>query len=276
MSATDVGQLLLRAARGVKLLSIDDEKALIGRYRSGDAAALGTLVIAHVRLAVSRARQLQNYGVPVEDLVQEGMVGLLEAAARFDVARDVRFSTYASWWVKATTYDYVLRNWSIVRGAMSTEHKALFFSLRRMKARLMRDPSASPSSVRAAIAAAMGVPLRDVEMMDARLSAGDVSLNAPARWDQDGEAEIVDGLADLASLDETGAADLLDDDRRGTELRSALDTLDDRERLIIEERWIAEDVAPLNALGEWLGITAEKVRRLEVDAIVKLRGAMLP
>ena len=276
MTSTDIGQILLRASRAVKPLSPGSEKALIVSYRDGDPAALGTLVIAHVRLATSQARQLQHYGVPVDDLIQEGMVGLLEAAARFDVTRDLRFSTYASWWIKGTTHEYVLRNWSIVRTAITGEQKTLFFNLRRMKARLMRDPSASPSSVRAAIAAALGMPVAEIEVMDARLGGGDVALNAPAGWDEDGEAEIGDRLVDTSPLQDDLLAEFFEDDQRGAELRRAMDALDERERLIVEERWMAEDVAPLGALGEWFGITAGTVRRIEIGAIVKLRMAMLP
>ena len=268
----DIGGLLLAEARRAPRLDIDQERELITLYRDGDHAAFGRLIIANVRLAISRARALRGYGLQEDDLIQEGIVGLLEAAARFDVDREVRFAAYAQWWIKATTMEFVLRNWSIVRTVMSGDQKTLFFQLRQMKARLLRDPSMDPSTVRTAIAAAVGVSLRDVEIMEARLT-GDVHLNAPAPWDEDGEAEVGDSLADGASLLADFASDFDTDDREAA-LKAALATLDDRERLIVQERWLTEEVAPLAALGEFFGVTPQTVKRIEIAAIAKIQTAV--
>ena len=123
-----------------------------------DHAALGQLIISNVKLAIGRAHALRGYGLQADDIVQEGIVGLLEAASRFDIGQPVRFSTYAHWWIKATTMAFVLRNWSIVRNALSDDQSRLFFQLRRTKENLLRDPSTDPASIRAAIASALGVP----------------------------------------------------------------------------------------------------------------------
>lgn len=144
--------------------------------------------MAHMRLVVSMAGKFRNFGLPLGDLVQEGYIGLLEAAARFEPERQVRFSTYASWWIRASIQDYVLRNWSIVRGGTSSAQKALFFNLRRLRARLARgDDHLTSEAIHQEIAAALGVSTADVRTMDARLSASDVSLQAPLSVGEGGE-----------------------------------------------------------------------------------------
>ena len=247
---SSVSHLLLRAAAAAPKLDASSERDLVERYHGGDYAALGQLIISNVKLATSRARALRGYGLAEDDLVQEGIVGLLEAASRFDIGQEVRFSTYAMWWIKATTMEFVLRNWSIVRNALSDDQSRLFFNLRRTKERLLRDPSADPASIRAAIASALGVPERDVDIMEARLG-GDVSLNAPAPWDEDGEVEIGDSMADTSPLPDAIAFGIIETDDREIALRSAMNQLDDTERLVVQERWLTEDIAPLGALAEF-------------------------
>lgn len=267
----DIGQILLNAARAAPRLDADEERDLISAYRFGDFVALGRLVISNVRLALATARRLRGYGLPADDLVQEGIIGLIEAAARFDVDREIRFSTYAMWWIKSSAMDFVLRNWSMVRTAIGSDQEKLFFKLRGLKAKLLRDPSMDPSQVHAAIAAALGVSVRDVEVMDLRLAVGDVHLNAPAPWDEDGVAEIGDSFADPSTLQDETVTSFLDDGDREGALRKALADLDERERLVVQERWLTEDVAPLEALGEFLGITAGRVKKIEIAAIAKLQ-----
>jgi len=147
----------------------------------------------------------------------------------------------------------------------------LFFQLRRTKERLLRDPSADPASIRAAIASALGVPEREVDTMEARLG-GDVSLNAPASWDEDGETEIGDTFADASPLPDTIAFGRIEIDSKEIALLDAMGQLDDRERLVIQERWLTDDIAPLAALGEFLGITPQNVKRIEIGALAKLQA----
>src|SRR5579862_3165084 len=169
----------VRAAMQAPYLERGEEHDLAVRWRERkDQAALHRLTSAHMRLVIAIAARFRNFGLPMGDLIQEGHVGLLEAAARFEPEREVRFSTYATWWIRASIQDYILRNWSIVRGGTSSAQKALFFNLRRLRARLAQTSTAhTVGADTATIARAIGVSSADVEMMDARLSSPDISLN---------------------------------------------------------------------------------------------------
>ena len=162
-----------------------EEHDLAVRWKeTQDQHALHQITIAHMRLVISMASKFRHFGLSMGDLVQEGHVGLLEAAARFEPSRDVRFSTYATWWIRASMQDYVLRNWSIVRGGTSSAQKALFFNLRRLKARLSQGAGPlTDFAIRKEISAALGVSEDDVALMDSRLSGADTSLNAPVFGD---------------------------------------------------------------------------------------------
>src|SRR5829696_7770838 len=176
-----VRRRFVRAAMDAPFLEREEEHALAVRWKDDrDEVALHRLASAHMRLVIALAARFRHYGLPMADLIQEGHVGLLEAAARFEPERDVRFSTYATWWIRASIQDYILRNWSIVRGGTSSAQKALFFNLRRLRARLAQEGGGRPShDVYRRIADAVGVSTADVELMDARLSGPDMSLNAP-------------------------------------------------------------------------------------------------
>src|SRR5258705_8633298 len=149
----------VRAAMAAPYLERDEEHVLAVRWRSEhDQVALHRLTSAHMRLVIAIAARFRNFGLPMGDLIQEGHVGLLEAAARFEPERDVRFSTYATWWIRASIQDYILRNWSIVRGGTSSSQKALFFNLRRLRARLAQSRDPRPrQAVFGEIASAIGV-----------------------------------------------------------------------------------------------------------------------
>ena len=185
MAFDDSGtRTVTRRAMGAEMLDAETELALARAWRDdGDEKALHRLVNAYMRLAISMAARYRRYGAPMPDLIQEAGVGLMKAAEKFDPDRGVRFSTYAVWWIKASIQDYVMRNWSMVRTGSTSSQKALFFNLRRVRARLEREAGANGEvldghRLREMIAAEVGVPLRDVEMMDARLSGADFSLNA--------------------------------------------------------------------------------------------------
>jgi RNA polymerase sigma-32 factor len=210
------------------------------------------------------------------DLIQEGHVGLLEAAARFEPDREVRFSTYATWWIRASIQDYILRNWSIVRGGTSSSQKALFFNLRRLRARLAQSTDDRPRPlIFAEIAKAIGVSAGDVEMMNARLSGGDMSLNAPVGDGEDSSSDRQDFLVDAVPLPDETAGERIDGERRRAWLHSALTVLSPRELHIVEERRLRDEAATLESLGESLGISKERVRQIEHRALEKLRDALL-
>ena len=177
----------------------------------------------------------------------------------------MRFSTYATWWIRASIQDYILRNWSIVRGGTSSAQKALFFNLRRLRAKLAREGSSAGGNVTVfqTIATALGVSPADVELMDTRLSAPDMSLNAPvADSDNSGQTERVEFLVDGNPLPDETVGEMIDGDRRLVWLQQALKVLTDRELRIVRERRLNEEVATLEALGDTLGISKERVRQI--------------
>ena len=277
-SASASSRDFVRAAMRAPYLERDEEHELAVRWREErDQAALDRLASAHMRLVVAIAARFRNFGLPMGDLIQEGHVGLLEAAARFEPDREVRFSTYATWWIRASIQDYILRNWSIVRGGTSSSQKSLFFNLRRLRARLAQSSDQRPRrAVFAEIAEALGVSVGDVEVMDSRLSAPDTSLNAPLHEsDTDNASNRQDFLVDGAPLPDETVGDEVDRERRTIWLRSALTVLNERELRIVRERRLRDEGATLEELGESLGISKERVRQIENRALEKLREALL-
>jgi len=272
-----ISRSFVRTAMNAPYLTREDEHTLALAWRdNGDEAALAQLTTAHMRLVISIAARFRNYGLSPQDLVQEGHVGLLEAAARFEPDRDVRFSTYATWWIRASIQDFVLRNWSIVRGGTSSAQKALFFNLRRLRMRIARRAENEPDlDVQGEIAAAVGVRRSDVAIMEARLSGPDMSLSAPVSEDESGSADRGDFFADTAPLQDEVVGNQIDDERRYEWLQSALTVLSERELRILRDRRLSEDGETLEALGEKLGISKERVRQIENRALEKLRKALL-
>jgi RNA polymerase sigma-32 factor len=272
-----LGRELMKAAATAPFLEREEEKTLAVAWREkGDQLALHKLTAAHMRLVIAIAAKFRHYGLPIADLVQEGHVGLLEAAARFAPERDVRFSTYATWWIRASIQDYVLRNWSIVRGGTSSTQKSLFFNLRRLRARLAREPGAfSTGDAYESIARTLGVSRADVETMDSRLSGSDVSLNVQLGDDESsGSAQRMDFLVDDQPLPDEVVEQSLDTDRRARWLKDALAILSERELRIVRERRLTENLVTLETLGDKLGISKERVRQIESRALSKLRDAL--
>jgi len=268
---------LIRAAMRAPYLERAEEHDLAVRWKeSQDQQALHRITTSHMRLVISMAAKFRHFGLSMGDLIQEGHVGLLEAAARFEPERDVRFSTYATWWIRASIQDYILRNWSIVRGGTSSAQKALFFNLRRLRARLAQGSEALSSvAIHREISVALGVSEADVALMDSRLSGSDTSLNAPLVDDGGSTAERSDFLISDGPLPDEIVAETIDDERRAGWLRDALCVLNEREMKIIGERRLSEDGATLEALGETLGISKERVRQIECRAMEKLKSALI-
>jgi RNA polymerase sigma-32 factor len=273
-----VRRKFVKAAMDAPFLTREQEHALAVRWRDErDDDCLHQLATAHMRLVIAIAARFRHYGLPMADLIQEGHVGLLEAGARFEPDREVRFSTYATWWIRASIQDYILRNWSIVRGGTSSAQKALFFNLRRLRARLSQSAAADGSiDVHQEIATAVGVSRSDVALMEARLSGSDMSLNAPlSEADPSGPSERMDFLVDTTPLPDETVGETIDTERRVKWLRSALTVLSDRELNILRARRLSEEAATLEALGDRLGISKERVRQIESRAMDKLRRALL-
>lgn len=268
---------MIRAAMAAPYLQREEEYELAIRWKEHrDQDALHKITSAHMRLVISMASKFRHFGLAMSDLVQEGHVGLLEAAARFEPEREVRFSTYATWWIRASIQDYILRNWSIVRGGTSSAQKALFFNLRRLRARLSQgSESLSGTAMYREIATALKVSESDVALMDSRLSGPDSSLNAPLMEDESGSADRQDFLVAGDPLPDELVSTSIDDARRVHWLNNALDVLSERELKIIRERRLQDDGATLEALGSKLGISKERVRQIETRALEKLRAALL-
>lgn len=268
-------QRYVRTAMRAPLLTAEHEHELALRWRDHrDEQALHELITAYLRLVVAMASRFRHYGLPMSDLVQEGNVGLMQAAARFEPEREVRFSTYASWWIRSAMQDFVLRNWSIVRTGTTSAQKSLFFNLRRLRARIGDVGDATMGAdARGRVARALGVPERDVDAMAARLSAPDRSLNAPLTEEGDGEWQ--DLLASEGADPEAETMLSHDSAAREELVRAALGDLSERERLILRERKLEEECVTLEALGVRLGISKERVRQIEGNALVKLRRALL-
>ncbi|MGE0717747.1 MAG: RNA polymerase factor sigma-32 [Alphaproteobacteria bacterium] len=264
----------IKSAMRAPLLSRDHESSLARRWREeGAEEALHELVTAYTRLVVSMAGRFRHYGLPIGDLIQEGNVGLMQAAGRFDSTRDVRFSTYAAWWVRSAMQDFVLRNWSIVRTGTTAAQKALFFNLRRLRARIAETETGgmSPDS-RRRIAEALRVSVGDVQTMEMRLAAADQSLSAPVG--EKGEDSLQDFLSDPRPDPEQAVIGARDAASRSRWLQEALQGLTPRERRIICERRLADEGSTLEDLGRALGVSKERVRQLESRALGKLRQAM--
>ncbi|MGH7110467.1 MAG: RNA polymerase factor sigma-32 [Stellaceae bacterium] len=264
----------IRASMRAPLLSREHEFALARRWREErDVAALHEFVRAYTRLVIAIAARFRNYGLTVGDLVQEGNVGLMQAALRFEPERDIRFSTYAAWWIRSAMQDYILRNWSIVRTGTTAAQKALFFNLRRLRARIA-DLSGGVMSreARQKIADELQVSLADVEMMEMRLGAADQSLNAPLR--ADGEDDRQDLIADARANPEEVLIGQRDSAARSRWLAQALRELTPREQQIIRRRRLSEKGTTLEALGRELGVSKERVRQLEHRALSKLKTAI--
>mgnify|MGYP001080779711 FL=1 len=256
------------------LLEREHEVELATKWRDeGDDRAMHELVMAYARIVVSAASRYRYYGLSNGDLIQEGNIGLMQAAKRFDPDRGVRFSTYAAWWIRASIQDHILRNWSIVRTGTTAAHKSLFFKLRRLRARI-GEADGGPLSYegRQKIAETIGVTVADVTVMEQRLSGADGSLNAAVS--QESESEAQDFLADERPNPEQVVIELHDGEVLSRWLNDALSELSPRERLIIMKRRLQDDGATLEQLGGVLGVSKERVRQLEHRALKKLKKSL--
>ncbi|MEL7149606.1 MAG: RNA polymerase factor sigma-32 [Pseudomonadota bacterium] len=271
-----IDQSLSRRAMQAELLDAETELKLAYAWRDHrDEQALHRLITAYMRLAISMASKFRRYGAPMNDLIQEAGLGLMKAADKFDPDRGVRFSTYAVWWIKASIQDYVMRNWSMVRTGSTSSQKSLFFNLRRVQARLEREAAAMGESIdrqvmRQRIAAEVGVPLHDVEMMEGRLSGSDFSLNATQSSDEEGR-EWIETLEDENAVASESVEQAKDIETLRTWLVEALSALNERERFIVQERKLKDQPRTLESLGNELGLSKERVRQLEAAAFAKMR-----
>ncbi len=242
--------------------------------RNQDKIAAEKLVGSHLRLVVSVAYDFKNYGVPVAELIASGNMGLMQALQKFDPEKGFRFSTYAMFWIRAEIYETILNNWSIVKIGTSANQKRVFFNLARAKRALgIMDGNMSDEQT-AAVAKYLDVPEKDVARMSQRISARDVSLNAPVGGDADNHEILANMPDDGKDIQET--IEQMEFRRRGYDLlRRHLSELPERDREILRARRLTQPASTLEALSQKYGISRERVRQIEERAFNKLRNAIL-
>ena len=275
----------ISAVNRMPMLTQAEEREFAERLRQkGDIEAAGRLVLSHLRLVVSLSRQYLGYGLPQGDLIQEGNVGLMKAVRRFDPDQGVRLVSYAMHWIKAEIHEYILRNWRMVKVATTKAQRKLFFNLRSMKQGFKAEPGAdthrnalTPAEV-AAVARELNVKPEEVVEMETRMAGGDVALEGQG---EDGEDEFapIAYLADDRN-EPTRALQSRERDRMAGEgIARALDALDARSRRIVEERWLkvnddSSGGMTLHELAAEYGVSAERIRQIEVAAMKKMRKAL--
>ncbi|ALQ50721.1 RNA polymerase sigma factor RpoH [Nitrosomonas ureae] len=260
----------IQSANSFPILSQEEETSLARRlWNRGDIEAAQQLIMSHLRFVVAIARGYKGYGLPQADLIQEGNIGLMKAVKRFDPERGVRLVSFAVHWIKAEIHEFIMRNWRLVKIATTKQQRKLFFNLRSMKHGL---DTMNPQEVNA-MAVQLGVKAEEVVEMEKRFNGSDISLE-PASEDEDDIFSPINYLTDG-----TEPSQLLEKEQithlREEGLQQSLDCLDKRSRHIIEARWLREkDTATLHELADELGVSAERVRQIEVKALQKMRGAI--
>jgi len=255
------------------LLSADEELLLAKNYlEQGESEAAHKLVTSHLRLVAKIAMQYRGYGLPVADLISEGNLGLMKAVKKFDPERGCRLSTYAMWWIKASVTEYILRSWSLVKMGTMSAQKKLFFSLRKAKRKLnIIDAQTIDPEKTAKLAEQFSISEADITHLDRRITARDLSLNAPVSNSEEDSMEFIDILEDDTPSPEVLVARTQETELRQEYLKDAMFQLSERERHIFTERRLKEDPITLEKLGEHYGISRERVRQLENRAYTKVQ-----
>ena len=239
-----------------------------------DTEAARQLITSHLRLVAKIAMGYRGYGLPIDDVISEGNVGLMKAVKRFEPERGFRLSTYAMWWIRASIQEYILRSWSLVKLGTTAAQKKLFFNLRRIKGQIKAiDDGDLPPEAVTEIATRLDVPEKDVVDMNRRMAGADYSLNAPVRSDMD--AEWIDRLEDDQDDQETNFAEAEELGKRRELLEGALEDLNDRERHIFTARCLDDPSLTLEDLSKVYDISRERVRQIEVRAFEKVQKHML-
>ena len=262
----------IKKAMSIPLLEEQREKTLAKKWlKKKDEAALHELIQSHIRLVIAFAVKYKNYGLNLSDLIQEGNIGLMKAAERFETEKEVRFSTYASWWIRASIQDFVLKNWSLVRIATTSKQKSLFFSLRKLKQKIHQTEHGSIDyNTAQGIAHDLSISTADVIKMDARISQNDSSLNH--KISEDGENEFLELIEDEDARPDDKIFSKDDDTFKKEVISDALKELDSREVKIIKERHLTDKAKTLDILGQELKISKERVRQIEKNAMIKMKS----
>ena len=268
-------RMLIELSKRAAILEKDEEFYLINDWRENKTPkSLQKILNSYLRLAVSYARKYSSYGLPIDDLIHEGVLGIMHALEKFDTSRDFRLSTYASWWIRASIQDYILKNWSVVRTGSTASQKALFFNLKKIKQQINdvsrefmgQDEINKVSNI-------LNVKSIEVQNMESRLTGGDLHLNQ--KVDNETENDLMSLLADERQNPEESYEDFNDKSIKKDFINKAIDTLNDREKTIIRLRKFREKSITLDELGQTLKISKERVRQIETKALEKLKKSLL-
>ena len=266
---------LIELSKKAAILEKDEEFTLINDWRDNKTPrSLQKILNSYLRLAVSYARKYSSYGLPIDDLIHEGVLGIMHALEKFDTSKDFRLSTYASWWIRASIQDYILKNWSVVRTGSTASQKALFFNLKKIKQQINdvsrefmgQDEINKVSNM-------LNVKSLEVQNMESRLTGGDLYLNQ--KVDNESENDLMSLLADDRQNPEEHFEDFNDKSLKRDFINKAIDTLNDREKTIIKLRKFREKSITLDELGQKLKISKERVRQIETKALEKLKQSLL-
>ena len=236
--------------------------------------SLQIILNSYLRLAVSYAKKYKSYGLPLDDLIHEGVLGIMHALEKFDISKDFRLSTYASWWIRASIQDYILKNWSVVKTGSTASQKALFFNLRKIKQQIS-DASSEYMGQNEIdkVSKILNVKNLEVQNMESRLSGGDVFLNQ--KIDDSSENDLMSLLHDERPSPEETVEVLNDSKLKKNYIEKAISTLNEREKTIIKLRKLKEKSITLDELGQMLKISKERVRQIETKALEKLKIAII-
>ena len=253
------------------LLEKNDERILIKKWlKKGDEKSLHQLTQSHMRLVISYAFKYKSYGLSVSDLIQEGCIGLMKAAERFDLNQDVRFSTYAGWWIRAAMQDFILKNWSLVKLASSSKQKSLFFTLRKLKHKIQNTEHGTVDFKTAQdLASNLQISTSDVINMDIKISQHEGSLNA--KITDEGNNEFLDLIEDEDARPDDAVFSKEDKSFKKDLIYDSMKILNKREKIIIKNRYLFENRKTLDLLGKELKISKERVRQIENEAMIKMR-----
>lgn len=276
MPTSEASLHLIRSARRQPMLSADEERALAERSLAGDVQAAQALALSHMRVVVMAARRYARLGPALEDLMQEGLIGLMHATGRFHPENGARFATYARWWIRSTMQDYVVRNWSLVRPGKTSAHRSLFFSLRKLAGTLLSGTEIPGEATLSRLAARFRLSIGEVRDLAARIAASDLSLSRPrffASADAGGETapdwqeEIG---CDMPGPDQIAEERSLQSYWKGL-VERALERLPGQEALVIRRRHLTESRLSFEKIGHELGLSRDRVRQIEANAMKRLR-----
>jgi len=266
---------LIELSKKAAILEKEEEFYLINDWRDNKTPkSLQKILNSYLRLAVSYARKYSSYGLPIDDLIHEGVLGIMHALEKFDTSKDFRLSTYASWWIRASIQDYILKNWSVVRTGSTASQKALFFNLKKIKQQI-NDVSREFMGQEEInkVSNMLNVKSLEVQNMESRLTGGDLYLNQ--KVDNDTENDLMSLLADERQNPEESFEDLNDKNIKKDFINKAIETLNEREKTIIRLRKFREKSITLDELGQKLKISKERVRQIETKALEKLKRSLL-